>query len=131
MSGIEALRADALAAAFDAFSIEVTLLAAGPFTSSKTVSGIWVQPVTDTDLGGFDLQSDRPSRILAVKRSEAEGINREARLQGPDGYGGAVRGFRVDAPVEIFSDHFRLTLVPDDTITSGAFSSAFSSAFNS
>ena len=85
MSGIEALRADALAAAFDAFSIEVTLLAAGPFTSSKVVSGIWVQPVTDTDLGGFDLQSDRPSRILAVKRSEAEGINREARLQGRTG----------------------------------------------
>ena len=32
-----------------------------------------------------------------------------------DGVGGKVRNFRVDAPVEIFSDHYRLSLVPDDS----------------
>ena len=26
-----------------------------------------------------------------------------------------MRNFRVDAPVEIFSDHYRLSLVPDNT----------------
>ena len=117
---IEDLRADALAAAFHAFSIEVTLLLGGSITESKVILGIWTQPVTATDLGGFDVQSDRPSRILAVKRSAAPKITRGDRLRAEDGVGGPLRNFRVDGFSEIFSDHYRLTVVPDDTTTSGA-----------
>ena len=109
------LRRDATEAAFDAFSIAVELLQGGSFSSSKVVSGIWVQPVTTTDLGGFDVQSDRPSRVLALRRSDAPRITRGDRLRAGDGVGGRLRNFRVDAPVEIFSDHYRLSLVPDNT----------------
>ena len=109
---------DATGAAFDAFSIDVELLVGGSIAAAKTVGGIWVQPVTETDLGGFDLQSDRPSRVLALKRSDAPKITRGDRLRAEDGAGGRVRNFRVDAPVEIFSDHYRILVVPDDTITS-------------
>ena len=117
---ITGLREDSLAGAVDAFGVDVTVLAVGPFTEEKIVQGIWVQPVTATDLGGFDVQSDRPSRILALRRSDVQGINREARVRAGDGVGGRVRVFRVDAPVEIFSDHLRLSLVPDDASTAPA-----------
>ena len=117
---ISALRADATEIAFDAFGVDVELLVGGSITESKVVSGIWVQPVTTTDLGGFDVQSDRPSRVLALRRSDAPKITRGDRLRAGDGVGGRLKNFRVDAPVEIFSDHYRLSLVPDDATTSRA-----------
>ena len=121
--------AAALDAAFDAFGFDVTLLASGPFATSKKAEGIWVQPITETDLGGLDVQSDRPSRVLALKRSDAEGINRQAKLQAPDGVNGAVRNFRIDGQVEIFSDHYRVQLVPDDATVARSFSDSFSQSF--
>ena len=114
---ISALRQDATEAAFDAFGIDVELLQGGSIAADKTVGGIWVQPVTATDLGGFDLQSDRPSRVLALKKIDAPKLGRGDLLRTQDGVGGRLKVFRVDAPVEIFSDHFRLQLVPDDTTT--------------
>ena len=116
---VVSLRQDATKAAFDAFGITVTLrgraMCRPEFGDAmRTVQGIWVQPVTDTDLGGFDVQKDRPSRILALKRGDADGVKRGSELQAHDGYNGRLRVFRVDAPVEIFPDHVRLSLVPDD-----------------
>ena len=111
--GIVDLRADALAASFDAFGQDVELLVGGSITESKVILGIWTQPTTQTELGGFDLQADRPSYILAVKKVDAPRITRGDRLRAK--YAGRMQGFRVDGPVEIFSDHFRLQLVPDDT----------------
>ena len=115
---ITGLRADATGAAFDAFAIDVELLQGGSIAETKTVGGIWTQPVTETDLGGLDVQSDRPSRILALRREDAPTITRGDRLRTRDGYNGRSRVFRVDGFHEIFSDHYRLSLVPDDTITS-------------
>ena len=113
MGNASELHEDALESAFDAFGIDVTILAAGPNPTEKTVSGIWVQPITETDLGGLDVQSDRRSRVLAVKRSDVPGINREARVRVRDGYNGEERTFRVDGQVEIFTDHYRVQLVPE------------------
>ena len=119
----------ALNAAFYEFGFDVVLLAAGPFTTAKNAKGIWVQPITETDLGGLDVQSDRPSRVLALKRSDAEGINRKAKVQAPDGVGGIVRNFRIDGQVEIFSDHYRVQLVPDESAVARSFSASFSQSF--
>ena len=115
MSAVGNLRTAATEAAFSAFGFDVVLLAAGPVTTEKTVDGIWVQPITETDLGSLDVQSDRPSRILAVKRADAPTMNRQVRVRCPDGVGGPVRGFRVDGQVEIFDDHYRVQLVPDES----------------
>ena len=110
---ITGLRADATGAAFDAFAIDVELLQGGSIAETKTVGGIWTQPTTQTELGGFDVQSDRPSYVLALKKADAPKVTRGDRVRAE--YGGRLRRFRVDGPLEIFSDHYRLQLVPDDT----------------
>ena len=114
MGNASELHEDALESAFNAFGIDVTILAAGPNPTEKTVSGIWVQPNTQTDLDGLGVQSVRPSRVLALRRAEIPGrVRRGLKLRCADGPGGPVRDFRIDGQVEIFDDHFRVQLVPE------------------
>ena len=110
------LRADSLAAAFAAFGVAVEVLSPSRGSLMGTITGVWVQPVTEVNLGGFNVQRSSPSRILAVRRKEAPKMRRGYRLRTGDGVGGPVRNFRVDGFAEIFDDHYRLALVPDDSI---------------
>lgn len=110
------LRADGLAIAFTAFGVPVEILSPLRGVVMAEITGVWVQPTTQTDLGGFDMQRASPSRILAVRRKEAPKMRRGYRLRTGDGVGGPVRNFRVDGFAEIFDDHYRLALVPDDSI---------------
>ena len=118
--GIVELRADSLDAAFDAFGVDVELLVGATGEVSKAIQGIWTSPATETELGGFDLQSDRPSYILALKKADAPRITRGDRVRAK--YGGRMQVFRVAAPAEIFSDHFRWALVvePSSGAASGS-----------
>ena len=117
LGNLEGLRKMALDISFKSFGVPVTILPGGPYTKRRQIKGLWIREYTETEPGGLNVSSDVPDRRLAVKRSEAGEINRQTRLVTSDGMSGRIRAFRVDAPVEIFPDHFRLTLVPDDEIT--------------
>ena len=83
----------AVDAGFDAFG--------RPFKNLDTGGdfvGIWTHSGgSEIDLGGQAIQSGRPARVLAVRSADAEDLRRGSKVSGPDGIGGRVREFRVDA----------------------------------
>lgn len=113
MNSIREQRSFATSEIFKLMAEEFTLLAAGPFTTEKTILGIWQRRGAETDLVELDVQSSRLDRILAVKVGDVHGINLKARLRGLDVDVDIVREFRVDGIDPRGDGTLRLELVPE------------------
>ncbi len=113
MNSIREQRNFATAQIFKLHGEEFTILAAGPFTTEKTILGIWQRRGSETDLGELDVQSNRLDRILAVRVGDVSGINRQAKLRGMDVDVDVIMEFRVDGVDPRGDGTFRLELVPE------------------
>ena len=113
MNSIREQRSFATGEIFKLHGEEFTLLAAGPFTTEKTILGIWQRRGGETDLSELDVQSNRLDRILAVRVGDVNGINRKTRLRGLDVDVDVVMEFRVDSIDARGDGTLRLELVPE------------------
>lgn len=110
--GFGSLRTLTLDTNFSIFGVDATVRPLdGPTVSARL---IWMTDTTEDSPGGTQFPRKEGRRAVALRRSEVAAMPRGTVITAPEATGGEARTWKIDGPVVLEAEHWRVFVVPHE-----------------